>query len=441
MVVAGSGIIASNVEAAPRRAAKENTEKRAERKKAIHREPALDRGAWQPTVVTDFYWNDESNAWSTEGSTTLYKYDDKGRLVEENYGSSKREYVYNENGQVAEELTYYKDEESSDYILGHKNVYEYDSVVKDFVILEEAYSRYDNDEFVMQWGDKYVVTRDDKGNVTKVENYYRGYYESEYEMYGYFTVEYNAAGVAEVMTLYDVDDDEVEVETQLKDIVWQNTNGQILEMDDDIDEEDYYMGANRIKSAFAVKADGMPDGTTINAEYPDELGSFKYTIKYGEQLISEYSMIFTDEFGSYKLSELTYDMDEEDGNWVIGDEAYGETEEETFDKFGLRLYREVADGSYAYCDKGEVTYDAETGLPVEYISMYKYGDAGDFNYSTKTVYSDYVDISGIEAVEVAGADESPVYFDMRGFRVSGNNLPAGLYIERRGATVRKILVK
>lgn len=450
-VVLAGGVIAADAYAAPRRAAKDNTEKRTERKKVMQREPAFDRGGWQPTVVKTYDWWDSENNWSTDYSETTYKYDEKGRLVEEVDVWYKTVYTYNADGQVSEELRYTKNEEN-EYVLQGKEVYEYDTVVKDFEILRESYYRAeDGEDLVFSWGDKSVVTRDENGNVTKVEKYYRGNSEAEYVMDEYFTVEYDADSVASLMTLYyeDEDDDtKWNIETQLKDIVWQNTNGQILDMDDDIDTDDYFIGANRVKSALAVKADGMPDGTVINAEYPDELGSFKFTIKYGETLIHEQYLTYTDENGSCKEGHTSYDVEEEDGKWEIDKDAYTYAQEETFDKFGLTLNREsswVSEGEDAYSDKsyekGEVTYDEETGLPTEYITMYKNGDDTDFRNYSKKVYSDYVDVSGVQLVEAADADEAPVYYDMRGLRVNGDNLPAGLYIERRGTTARKILVK
>lgn len=438
VMVVGSGCFAADSYAAPHRAIKQTAEKRSDRKNTVRRDIFFDRGNWQPTEVTRFYWDWSENAWSTEGLKTSYKFNEKGLLAEETEGNGKHTYTYNEDGQVIEEIYSYEDE-NGNQVLTSKVIYEYDDVVKNFPILEESYAPDANGQLYLTWGNKFVITRNDDGNVTKVQEFYKDSGLTDYKAEDeYFTVEYDADGVATTMTLYEYDEDDntYSIRTQLKDIIWQNTDGQILVMNDDIDDEDYYIGANRIKSALAVKADGMPDNSVITAEYPGIAGSWEASIKWGETLIWNYSMIYTDENGSFKESEKSFYVDEEDGKWVIDDDPYLFTEELVNDKFGLMLSCNTSD----YSDKGEVTYDEETGLPTKYITSHKYGDE-DYQNQTMYLFAGYVEAAEVKGVETTDADATPVYYDIHGLRVKGDNLPAGLYIEHRGNTARKILVK
>lgn len=49
--------------------------------------------------------------------------------------------------------------------------------------------------------------------------------------------------------------------------------------------------------------------------------------------------------------------------------------------------------------------------------------------------------SGVESVAVDNVNAPVEYFTISGVRVSGNNLPAGLYIKRQGSKIAKILVR
>lgn len=87
---------------------------------------------------------------------------------------------------------------------------------------------------------------------------------------------------------------------------------------------------------------------------------------------------------------------------------------------------------------GTTTTDPEKGYLTEYILQEYDFDTEDFVNSHRIVFSQYTDLSGVSLIE-ASDDTPAVYYNLQGVRVE--NPSAGLYIERRGNTARKILVK
>lgn len=185
----------------------------------------------------------------------------------------------------------------------------------------------------------------------------------------------------------------------------------------------------------------MPDDMSFVCEYPDNHDSYVYSLKYDGKLVQEGSTTYSGIYGGFKYEENTYDFSEDNEGWTIGPDVKSTTVwEERYDKFGLTLYyyKERTGDLYPSKIQGEVTYDDETGLPSEYIEISK---SGVYEVRTKYVYSDYVEVAGLKSIGNNSADEAPEYYDLRGIRVNGDNLPSGIYIERRGAKVNKILVK
>ena len=97
-------------------------------------------------------------------------------------------------------------------------------------------------------------------------------------------------------------------------------------------------------------------------------------------------------------------------------------------------------------EKYEYTYD-DNGNPTEMITSVYDEEAEDFVPQSKTVYSDYIDVtsgtSGIENIIADGADQSVEVYNLNGVKVADslNGLDNGFYIVRHGSSVSKVAVK
>lgn len=413
-----------------RKAKSESKIKKNARKKAA-------AGQWLPTQVRNSWYDSWAGQWESDGEITI-EYNDNGQITVEFDQWGSTEYEYNADGQVTT-MTYMSEFENGLEPTA-RYTYEYDAVVKNFVV-KETFWGYESGKWIQLAVYGTDIERNSDGNVVKSTNYEIDG-DGEKESGDYFTVEYGADGKATAMTLWYVERDETEMETRLVDIVWENTDGQFMEMDDDVDEEEYYIGANRIKSAKVVKGDGMPDGALINATYPDTSGSYSYVIAYNGKDILNVSYAVLDANGSYYMTKHEVDMDEEDGKW-IEDGIDDREESELYDSYGLLVSSSYIDHEededYISLMNCKIEYDETYGYPLIWTSYESY-DGENFFPRDRQEFLAYTQL-GSSAVSAVAASSAAVYYDLNGVRVNADRLAPGVYVERAGDKTRKILVK
>ncbi len=393
---------------------------------------------WLPGTIATYFWNYDEQDWNLY-ETEKRTYFANGLLETQESSSNKTTYTYNERG--LESSVTYSFFDGEKYVNSSKSEYGYDSRID----VETEYKSFFWDEEENKWSlngdDKNVITRNEAGNITKVEQY--SSYSGEMTLGEVSEIKYGSDGKATEITNTDTDDNEIEL--QLKDIVWQNTNGQIFITDyNDLDAEDYFEGANRIKSATATVYDSFKEPVYITAEYPDNKGSYKVQLTYNGKLI--YSMDYTvlDSYGSYSSEEYEVDFDYNEETGALtedGESRYKEAA--TYDAYGIMtsyMSSSVSDDySYTREEKNEVTYDSTYGYPTEVISMWL-NEEGVWEHNSRKVYSDYKDFSSVAAIE--SADDAPVqYFNLNGMPVDGNKLAPGIYIRRQGNKATKLIVR
>lgn len=116
--------------------------------------------------------------------------------------------------------------------------------------------------------------------------------------------------------------------------------------------------------------------------------------------------------------------------WIIDRNAFSSCKSLT------RLYSYVAYPPIAYYETfAEVPADAVVYVPKGCIDVYSAAEGWNR-------FSDFREMdSGIDEVEVDGADGPVEYYNLGGVRVSGDALVPGVYIKRQGAEASKVIVK
>lgn len=406
--------------------------------KAVKKAPALNyKGDWQPTKITQFV--DESGNWEEIG-VLRYVYDDFGRIESETYSDGQSVYYYyDDKGRVADEI-YFQDDDPE-----MKFTYGYDTVVEDFVV-SFMVSSFSGDDWNTYLGARLEVTRDKNGNVTDGVSYIN-YGGREYE-YNTYHIEYGEDGKASSFITYDYDDySDERIPVLTYDVEWDRTDGQLFlisPMDyftDDADGDYYgnlipFSGANRIKSA---REDYPDEGLTLRleAEYPDDLGSYHAVISMDRWVMMEVSYDVVSDGNGWNLTlvETEPEYDETSGELISGVEDRLELQVR-FDDFGiLTSYREYdSNEEDTIYRESAVTYDGEHGYPVDVISTDEDG------YMYRSLLSDYIRLASASAASTEIRNGSR-FFTIDGFPANADCLAPGVYIEHRDGHVRKILVK
>ncbi len=409
------------------------------------------------TVVAESY-NSDDNTWY-DPYTTKYTYNQSGQVLTETTDNDYREYSYDENGNLVKYSSYY-------IVAGEKKLsqvceYTYDDVVKNLVIREEA-TWYDGFTGVATGSsiNGVEITRNSDGNITKVQEYSE--WDGRKNYYDAMVIEYGADKKAVKITSYSDD----EVETEISDIVWERTDGQILTYEYDDYNGDMYFSNNRIASA-TIKEEDYPQPGIFTATYDGD--SYHSLLMVGNDRALEIDFKCIEKFApredfddqySYDCTsyEVEYEYDEDTDSYYI-ESTSDRIEENRADAFGINLYNR-RETTYKYpspqhkyddeieveVSKAEVTYDETFGYPlseVHYRNSSYSGGIGELEPTSRYTYSDYVnvdpaDVITIEATEDADAEAE--YFNLQGVRVNGKPAP-GIYICRKGKVVTKVLVR
>lgn len=393
---------------------------------------------WKAGTVTQYYWNSDTNAWG-DASVIKYTFDNQDRLIKEQHGTHEyTEYTYDSEGRVATNTYYSLNESTGKFEKTGETTYKYDSIIKDYVIEQTTV----NSESTFTFGTE--ITRNADNNITLLRDYTanngasRDYNGSQIE------ITYGTDGKAIAIDEYYLENGKKNYSYQMKDIVWENTDGQIIQIEFDDPNSTSYFGNNRLKSANI---------TDSNWPYPANLTVVYDGANYNSSLIMTNNTKLltidyksTDSYGSYtaKSYEAEYENDGAGGYYV--DFTRDRDETYTLDRFGLELedvtttvnHEAAGDVTETEGLRGTVTYDSTYGYPLEYIAQEKRSDSESFTNAYRTVYSDYA--SGIGEIEAGTEESAPVeYYNLQGVRV--NNPQPGLYIRRQGENVTKTIIR
>lgn len=424
---------------------------------------AAAQSIWKP-AHEDFYFYEEGE-WTLYAGTDL-TYDKKGNLLSETINEdgdlTRNSYVYNDNNFVTSKVVEYGTEDEPDaWTQSEKTTYTYDGILAN---VQTSKMEYIWDDVQNDWAEgnkqsqKRTITRDAQGRVTSVE---RTAYFSYTDSWGvtmrtditYDEVSGQASSIAiRHMEGYDnynqilLGDPEI-----LKDIEWENTDGQII--CEDFAELLY--GNNRIKKANIYEVNGEEEilVSSVEVQYTAGKGDYVYTETFADEpgkVVNTYNE--TDAYGSYTLREDEY-FDEE------GEEYFSDLTKFSVDALGNivldELYSDEGTGEYElqYGQRATCSYDDETGALLErVVEEFTQGWdeeteeplPGAYSFFEKYVYSDISDVTVTSIKSTAGNANAPTaVYNLQGVSTgtSTDNLPAGIYIVKKGNEVYKMIKK
>lgn len=273
--------------------------------------------------TTNYYWeitDYDTNAgqWQ-EGGTQNYTYNINGQVTSAGSEYEKIVYEYDAEGRcISETQTAF---DGQGFVPSGKTEYKYDTVVKNLVTEEMNYY-YQDGSWNQNTGRHTEITRNADGNITKVvEKSYYSYNESAaWHEESAVEIAYSADKKASAMTVseFDYDTKKLEPVAELVDIVWERTDGQIAIFD--TDEADFYLGANRIKSAKAPKATNYPYAGDIfyTITYKANDGGYVMNATLNGTRFAWQDYTVVDAYGSFTDEEfgIDYDYDEDNGVYV-----------------------------------------------------------------------------------------------------------------------------
>lgn len=385
------------------------------------------------------YYGWDGSAWELRSSYDISYTGEKVAcevVTDAEGGVVRSTYTYGDNSKS--ELVEQSDN-GSDFQNVTKKEYVYDARVPSFVVERYEWNWMDGSEWV-QNGNNYTqtVTRNSAGNVTLMERavLFQGIFDPTYRLNVTYGADGKASEIAESNLTYDYGTSSYAWEDgdRYTDIVWHETNGQIVSLDD------LSASGNLLKSATIDMGDG--EIATTEFEY-DANGGFVGKMTGGDETesytsVAEYTPL--DDNGSYTLNTtMTF---YEDGE-PYGSESYKETYE--YDANGLILLEEMVyvDGEEEFVESrlvGKVEYDSTNGYPASWELSYYDMDEDAMVNDTRVVFSDYIDVAGIGTVGADNADKPVEYYNLQGMRI---NAPVAgeICIRRQGSSAVKIMVK
>lgn len=396
--------------------------------------------SFKPGKITEYDWR--SGDWKLS-NTSSFSYDEEGRVLAETGKYQKTEYEYDSNGMIVSQ-TVSNINDAGVFTPAQKVEYTYDPVVTNFKTSATNYYWRDG-QWKISDSSRQLITRDDAGNITKIENQdlKDGSYVTSDE---YCDISYGSDGRAVSITCYEEDYDGAsqtwEVSLKLTDIVWDKTNGQIIDLYDTDDLSDFFQGANRIKSATIAQGD-YPGTAFLAVTYTADGYGYDSQTTYNGEIVDTEKLTVLDQYGSFTLEAYytDFDYDEDKGTWE-NDGSYYFNETKKYDRFGIVIEDteedmdangKVTSGDY---ERGEVSYDSQTGMPVEYVVQKKYSKTSDFSNDEKYVYSDYS--AGISAIG-SNPDANEEYYNLNGIKISQKDSSNGIYIIRKGNETVKVI--
>ncbi len=407
---------------------------------------------WRATKISTAYW--EITDWDTmtgnwgEPNTTTYTYNNAGQITSESDIYNKTEYEYDADGRCIRIIRYYGID--GPVVPTEKTEFTYDTIVKNFVTEEKQY-QYNDNKWELANDNRTVITRNADNNITQIqEQWYSPYSETqEWQNESLVEIGYGSDKKANTIKIYYYEDQQPMPEAELVDIVWDRTDGQIVDID--TDDAEFFLGANRIKSAKGVAAYTYPYAGDIyyNVEYKAENAGFKITATMNGALYMSQDYTVLDANGSYTNEEFEIDYDyDDDTDTCVPDDPQLEVETKIYDAYGIVLkesYLSYIDGDKANGidsqneTTADVTYDATHGYPLEYTVRSSY-DGNVPENREHVVFSDYYDVIAAGVTDVEVDENAPVeYYNLQGVRVA--NPTTGLYIRRQGNSVSKVVFK
>lgn len=395
---------------------------------------------WRPTRSNYYEWG--GSGWKTSQSSS-FTYTSFGMVLQTvtSYPGNMKsvtDNTYNENEKLVSSIISFSSGNGPMMEMTRMN-FEYDAVLTDVTTLSEMAMSLAGQTLVMNGSMRRNITRNDNGCIIEVVT--EEYDDFQYQPEERLLIEYGPDGKATTISEYYPEWHGAlytwKQEASLSDIIWEQTDGQIYDM------EKIFQGNNRIKSAKLFIADmydedfgaGEQLKFDVTAEYSDVPGFYALTIVQPKYGIKGSSTYIPKENGGYEVTSHSTDGEIE-------------FEEKTYDEWGLLLssYSECTEGTYTEIDEdiiGSVEYD-DNGFPIVYTVEEREHNPDSSQvtsrFKSKTEFFDYVNVSsGIEAVE-SDSRSQVMYFNLQGHPVR-HPAKGSVYIRREGSKTEKIIIR
>ena len=321
----------------------------------------------------------------------------------------------------------------------------YDNVETSFLV-SQTQSTYDSPtattptyEFMNKRVD---VTRNEKGQVTKVEDWEANDTYTGLELETAVSLEYGSDDKINKIIISSYDDNE-EMKVTLNDVVWKEYNGKILSTFGSDMEDIIADPQNLIESATVeTTVEGMDVKGNITSDYSIE-GKRELTLSmnYLEMPIGSYKFYYeqTDDNGSFinrSIMSFMGEADEIENVAVKYNDKKDMVEETISEGSSIASLKISSSTQYDY------TYNEETGL-ADYMILKELDlNSNTYNPNKKLVYSDYQDIaSGISNAAANVNTGKTAIYNTQGMYVgnSTDKLSDGLYIIKQDGKTFKIM--
>lgn len=399
---------------------------------------------WLPKSIKTSTWADDAFKLAEEA---VNAYDAAGRLVSvtstSNGTVSKTEYSYDSEGRVVEVVT--GTGASADALEPEsKVVYDYDTIVKDFRTLTEGYS-WNGSEWELYAREFYDITRDSKDRVSEVE-YTDGIDDvddPDYMTKELLQIAYNTDGtpknIQRSVGVYDWDfeDWDYEEEEGYNDCKWETTDCQIITIND------VFSAKNHLLSAMYTTAEGK-DYATAEISWANETD---YTFVLNVLRLSDSTDKRTTTYKAYPNGGFDNTFYQEEKS-----KYYEQTTENIhsvrYDEYGiLTLDKKTVEydgegASVKSWTESVVTYDPAKSYPVAVETSVWNKSAKALVKSSRTDYAVFGNSTTTAIEDVVRDDAEALYYNLNGVPVNADRqLPAGIYICKKGSEVTKIIIQ
>lgn len=345
---------------------------------------------WCPVSSTSYYHADEG--WAKLESAT-YQYDSHGNCTEiirtdQDGVLQKQILTYNEFGMcVAAEMFSGKD--GVDWENSFKTSYAYDPIVHNFVTEYLAYN-WEAGEWNRGSCYSLEVSRDNDGNIVEIlfsttdgPDAFKPMSKSEWI--------YGSTGKASEYRYYAaVSGTEMQLQNAYKDIVWEETDGQLTLLYGDLSM--MTESPNRLKSAVPCRS-GESDGL-IQAEYFEGNSGYLVTEKNSDDIVTR---TVRKEIGADKTETLTREYYDNSGKFVDASveikkyDGHNNLVEQTTKELSDSEWRILSSVNYSN------TYDANGNVSEQTMNVYV-AESGEYEPRFRTVYGEYINVAGLGSV-------------------------------------------
>lgn len=407
---------------------------------------------YRPHVQKIYSYDD--GEW-TEESTYTFQYDQAGRVtcldIDEGDCIQRTESTYDANGKLLTEINSVSVDGGETFKPDSKRVQTYDKVLPQLTLTKDRYtwSADDNEWIATYDAFRRDITRDADGNVTSLTLSVP--YMGEFDATQRITNIFDPTTKQATTFRFEEKDENGEWSTSqyLRNLVWEQTNGQLVDQFDNWREYGNLLRSGTISEEDETTGETLDFGkieiTYSHSAYDQT--EFREEINYTDELSrSVTGLYYHDPYGSY--TSYYYDLEDVNGDGVLSDDekTYEESAIVSIDEHGNvtkeegYMLNDEGKTEQSYGTKYAYTYDpAHSDATKEVvISEFDY-DSGEYAPTMKIVTTDFTNqtTTSVGGVHSGIVEKPDAIYNMQGMKL--NSMGKGINIFRRGGKTVKVL--